>query len=94
MRALCGALITLGSLIGLGLTGVGYGIRYHAVPNTEYLKMSSLDTALLLLLTTMMATLVIGIVVSFLGLAYHHERRHHEMLLGKSKAANGVHVVT
>jgi hypothetical protein len=28
MRALCGAIITAGSLIGLGLTIIGYGQRY------------------------------------------------------------------
>jgi hypothetical protein len=94
MRALCGAIIIAGSLIGLGLTGVGYGIRYAAVPNTEYLRLHSLDTALLLILTTMIATLVIGIAVAFMGLAYHHERRHHELLLSKSKPSNGLHVTT
>ena len=28
MRALCGAIITAGALIGLGLTALGYGLRY------------------------------------------------------------------
>ena len=28
MRALCGAIITAGALIGLGLTAMGFGQRY------------------------------------------------------------------
>ena len=28
MRAICGAIITAGALIGLGLTALGYGLRY------------------------------------------------------------------
>ena len=28
MRALCGAIITAGALLGLGLTAIGFGTRY------------------------------------------------------------------
>jgi hypothetical protein len=96
MRALCGALIILGSLLGLGLTAVSIGVRYSGVtPATSegkalFVRFQDLDTALLMILITMMATLLIGIGVAFLGLAYHHERRHHELMSGKPKPVGDV----
>lgn len=30
MRALCGAIISAGALVGLGLTALGYGLRYQS----------------------------------------------------------------
>jgi len=30
MRALCGAIIAAGALIGLGLTALGFGIRFQS----------------------------------------------------------------
>jgi hypothetical protein len=35
MRALCGAIITAGAVIGLGITAVGFSGRYHAQNKTE-----------------------------------------------------------
>jgi hypothetical protein len=99
MRALCGAIITLGALIGLGLTALGIGQRYAgmtALPSegskTGFFRLHDLDTALLLVLITMMVMLVIGIGVAFLGLAYHHERRHHEMMSARRDPVTGPHV--
>jgi hypothetical protein len=86
MRALCGAIITAGALIGLGLTAIGIGQRYVGfgvtVPGREptYFKFQDLDTSLMFILVALTATLVIGLAIAFLGLAYHHERRHHEHL--------------
>ena|ERR1700722_10301769 len=98
MRALCGAIIILGSLIGLGLTALSIGIRYSGVPSHTsdgklvFFRFQDLDTSLLMILVMLTATLLIGIGVAFLGLAYHHERRHHELLSGKTNPASGVRV--
>jgi hypothetical protein len=86
MRAICGAIITAGSLIGLGLLGVGIGTRYQNFSERgqdgtiEFLHFKGLDTPLMLILVFLIATTLIGLGISFLGLAYHHFRRHHEHL--------------
>jgi hypothetical protein len=90
MRALVGALITAGALIGLGLACLGVGVRYQGVvrnhpTQTDRLydvKFFELDNALQfgLVFLTMMA--VIGLTIAFIGLAYHHERRYREAHLG------------
>jgi putative Mn2+ efflux pump MntP len=88
MRALCGAIIAAGALIGLGLTAIAEGMRYSAFPYYEdpehktiqYVGLWHMDTSLMLAFAVTTITLVIGLAVAFLGLAYHHHRRHHEML--------------
>ena len=85
MRALCGAIITAGALIGLGLTALGYGLRYGGPafgpetvnPNTNMLWGSS---SLMVILIILLITLMIGMGTAFLGLAFHHFRRYHEHL--------------
>ena len=85
MRALCGAIVTAGALIGLGLTALGFGLRYggpafgpEAVnPATHMLWGSS---SLMLILVVLLIMLLIGLGISFLGLAFHHYRRYHEHL--------------
>ncbi len=83
MRALCAAIITAGALIGLGLASLGIGVRYQNLePRTAetivYVKWVQLDTAMMLIIVVLLATLVVGVATMYLGLAYHHERRHHE----------------
>jgi hypothetical protein len=89
MRPLCGAIITAGALIGLGLFSMGYGTRYsgYIERNAEgnfqseyFLKLSHMDTALIVSLTLLVATLGIGLAIAFVGLAYHHHKRHLQML--------------
>lgn len=85
MRALCGAIITAGAMIGLGLTALGYGLRYggpafgpeNINPNTNTLWGSSSLTVILIVL---LITLLIGLGTAFLGLGFHHYRRYHEHL--------------
>jgi hypothetical protein len=95
MRALCGAIITAGALIGLGLTAMGIGERYagFGAVNPDgsrgFFKFADLDTALMFILVALTATLLIGLGVAFLGLAYHHERRHHEHLRLQEAARAG-----
>jgi cell division protein FtsX len=86
MRALCGAIITAGALIGLGLTAMGIGTRYQsfadmdAEGNVRWLTFRLLDTPLALILVLLVIALVTGMAIAFLGLAFHHHRRHLEML--------------
>ena len=45
MRALCGAIITAGALIGLGLTAIGLGQRYQTFPEDKgFVLFKNLDT--------------------------------------------------
>jgi hypothetical protein len=92
MRAICGAIITAGALIGLGLTSLGLGTRYasyYARTGPEgtvdfaasQLHFGALDNPLKLILILLVIGLIIGVCVAFLGLMYHHHRRHHESLL-------------
>jgi hypothetical protein len=81
MRALCGAIIAAGALIGLGLTALAFGIRFHGYP-PELINPNSQQLygvlSLVLILVTLLATVLIALGIAFLGLAYHHERRYRE----------------
>ena len=86
MRALVGAIITAGALIGLGLTAVGIGIRYNNFSERAqdgtlaYLRLKELDSALGICLVATILAALIGLGITYVGLAYHHFRRHHEHL--------------
>jgi hypothetical protein len=87
MRALCGAIITAGALIGLGLTAIGFGTRYHTgLENRDKsgdivpLHLYEMDKPLVFILVFLTIVAIIGVGIAFVGLAYHHHRRHHEML--------------
>lgn len=84
MRAICGAIITAGALIGLGLTALAFGIRFQGsligregVPK-DVGPLLGTPSMLICLVVLLIAT-VVGLGVAFLGLMYHHERRHFEM---------------
>jgi len=85
MRALCGAIISAGALIGLGLVAMGIGTRYAGYDyrdlegKAQWVFLKDMDTALLIALVAALIALVIGLGIAFLGLAYHHQRRHLEM---------------
>jgi hypothetical protein len=88
MRALCGAIITAGALVGLGLTAMAFGTRYGQTVGLErnsqneivQLHLSQMDKPLVFILVFLTTMAVIGLGIAFLGLAYHHHRRHHEFL--------------
>jgi hypothetical protein len=90
MRALCGSIITAGALIGLGLTALGYGIRFQTTgtnpnPDTHVLwGMTSMNIMMIVLLICV----GIGLAVAFLGLAFHHERRYRERVHYDSTAGS------
>jgi hypothetical protein len=95
MRALCGAIITAGALIGLGQTALAFGTRYGQTVgldrNTQgeivQLHLWQMDKPLVFILVFLTSAAVIGLGVAFLGLMYHHHRRHHEFLRKQAKAA-------
>ncbi len=84
MRALCGAIITAASLIGLGLLAIAMGVRYADFPykngaDVQFVRLRDIDTGLMMAFGFLLASLVIGLGITFVGLAYHHHRRHWEM---------------
>jgi hypothetical protein len=79
MRALCGAIIMAGALIGLGLTALGYGVRYHGMTEINPSTNAHIGaTSMAVLLVILFAGMLIGLGIAFVGLAYHHERRERE----------------
>ncbi|MCE5267679.1 MAG: hypothetical protein LLG00_07320 [Planctomycetaceae bacterium] len=83
MRALCGAIMSAGAMVGLGLTALGYGLRYQAFGTDAINKNTGQlygAPSLVLILVVLLLALLIGIIVAFVGLAMHHERRYYERL--------------
>ncbi len=88
MRALIGAIITAGALIGLGLTNLGLGIRYQNLSNIAVngdplydMKFKNVDNPLQFGVVFLTLMALIGLGVAFIGLMYHHERRFREAQL-------------
>jgi hypothetical protein len=107
MRALCGAIIAAGALIGLGLAALGIGQRYaelshvdgvtgkvllrehrgdnfsHGTPSKEndvaWVGFTQMDTGLTIITTVLIVALLAGLATAFIGLAFHHHRRHLEL---------------
>jgi hypothetical protein len=96
MRALCGAIITAGALIGLGLSAIGSGLRYGQTAGLDptsghpiQLHLWQMDTSLAFILVFLTIASCVGLGIAFLGLAYHHHRRHHEMLRQQNLSVTG-----
>ena len=85
MRALCGAIITAGALIGLGLAALGIGTRYAleraatAEGQPILVRLSQMDRPLIFILVFLTGAAVIGLGIAFVGLAYHQQRRGREL---------------
>jgi hypothetical protein len=90
MRALCGSIITAGALVGLGLTALAFGIRFETFGPTlthgSGQELYGIPT-LVVILVVLLLSVIIGLGIAFLGLAFHHERRHYELHrdLGKTE---------
>lgn len=92
MRPLCGAIITVGALIGLGLTAIGFGARYgqmkaerDSAGEIVQLHLADMDKPLVFILVFLTAMAVIGLGMAFVGLMYHHHKRtlEHAHLYGR-----------
>jgi hypothetical protein len=101
MRPLCGAIIAAAALIGLGLTAIGFGNRYHTgLENVDkdgnpiLLHLSQMDKPLIFIMVFLVCCAAIGLGITFIGLAYHHHKRHVELLhrLGRIPGAPPVGV--
>src|SRR6476646_6385306 len=82
MRPLCGAIIAAGAMIGLVLTRVDLGIRYmntsvNGLPFYD-MKFKDVDNPLQFGLVFLALAALVGLAMTFVGLAYHHERRQRE----------------
>ncbi len=84
MRALAGAILCTGAMIGLGLTAIGFGTRYSSLLLKDAsgaftkLRWGDMDPALMTIMVALILMMLVGLGLTFLGLAYHHERRHRE----------------
>ena len=93
MRALCGAIITCGALIGMGLTAIGIGERYSRdMPhdkdgNPLLIHITQMDRPLVFCLVFLTCAAIIGLGIAFVGLAYHHHRREREHAWERERAA-------
>jgi hypothetical protein len=86
MRPICGAIIVAGAALGLGLTAIGFGTRYHtSLENVDkdgnpiLLHLYQMDKPLVFIMVFLTSLAIVGLGITFLGLAYHHHRRLHEM---------------
>jgi hypothetical protein len=98
MRALCGAIITAGALIGLGLSVVGFGLRYSqfqgmSTSGPVQLHLWKTDTPLAFAVVFLTIVACVGLAIAFVGLAYHHHRLHHEMLRMQNLPVSGHQVM-
>jgi hypothetical protein len=93
MRALCGAIITAGAAIALGLAAIGVGTRYQTAGDLvdpageKVMHLFQMDRPLSFIVVFLTCVIVIGLGVTFFGLAYHHHRRHHEHVREQERLA-------
>ena len=72
-----------------GATG---GVGREVDLDSSHIKIHQMDNALKVILTVLVLSLLIGLGITFVGLMYHHHRRHHEHLRGHSTGiTSGTH---
>ena len=72
------------ALIGLGLACIGVGYRYQDfkyvdADKIQFVQFRHMDTALVVGFIVLIVSLLIGLGIAFVGLAYHHHRRGLEL---------------
>ncbi len=92
MRALCGAIITAGAMIGLGLSAQAIGTRYAPASGQPtapppIIHLHQMDPALAFALVFAVCVAVIGLGIAILGLAYHHHRRERDFHFARERHA-------
>ena len=94
MRPLCGAIIVAGAVIGLGLTAIGFGTRYHtSLENVDkdgnpiLLHLYQMDKPLVFIMVFLTSVAVVGLGIAVLGLSYHHHKRHVELMRAHGRAS-------
>lgn len=84
-RLVAAAEIEPGAMIGLGLTAMGIGTRYErewthteagGTGNPYLVHLSQMDRPLTFILVFLTSGAVVGLAITFIGLAYHHQRRY------------------
>jgi hypothetical protein len=94
MRALCGSIIAAGALIGLGLTALAFGTRFagstaqHA--DGTFAGVYYGAPSMMIALVVLVAAVITGLGIAFLGLAFHHERRYLELHPGEREPARNL----
>jgi len=67
------------------MAAIGIGVRYErysfvdARGEPQWIPFHLMDTPLITIVVVLFCTLIVGIGLAIVGLAYHHHRRHHEM---------------
>jgi hypothetical protein len=94
MRALIGAIIAAGALIGLGLTNLGIAMRYQGIERSMNMtiydvKFHEIDNPLQYGVVFLSIMAMIGLGIAFIGLMYHHERRFREAQLTAGNVRTG-----
>jgi hypothetical protein len=86
MRPICGAIIVAGATIGLGLTAIGFGTRYHtSLENVDkdgnpiLLHLHQMDKPLVFIMVFLSTIAIVGLGIAIVGLSYHHHKRHQEL---------------
>src|SRR5215470_12682523 len=86
MRPLCGAIITAGAMIGLGLAAIGFGTRYHTGlenvdkdGNPVLLHLYQMDKPLVFILVFMTIIAIIGLGIAFVGFFFFKQKTAYEM---------------
>jgi hypothetical protein len=94
MRPICGAIIVAGAMIGLGLTAIGFGTRYHTGlenldkdGNPILLHLYQMDKPLIFIMVFLTAVAIIGLGIALVGLSYHHHKRTQELAHGLARAS-------
>lgn len=96
MRALCGAVITAGAMIAVGLTALGIGTRYQGDRTHDLegkplprVTLEQMDRSLVFALVFSTSVAVAGLGIAIAGLAYHHARREREYQWERERHAAG-----
>jgi len=70
------------------------GLKTDPDYDKSHVKIRDLDSAFKLCLYILVPTVLIGLAITFIGLAYHHHRRYHEHLRAQASGTPSTHIHT